>query len=72
MQMATTLRRSSQTCRHGHLIGPGLDDDRYLVERLNVDGRRRDMVRRRCNGASKKVRGKEIPAIMFRWITRSA
>ena len=33
MQMATTLRRSTHTFLT-HLFGPGLDDDRYHVERF--------------------------------------
>ena len=33
MQMATMLRRSTRTFLT-HLFGPGLDDDRYLVERF--------------------------------------
>ena len=56
MQMATTLRRSTHTFLT-HLFGPGLDDDRYLVERFQsmADG---EIRRRRGNGASKKGRGK--------------
>ena len=41
MQMATTLRRSTHTFLT-HLFGPGLDDDRYLVERFQSTGRWRD------------------------------
>ena len=33
MQMATTLRRSTHTFLT-HLYGPGLDDDRYVIERF--------------------------------------
>ena len=33
MQMATTLRRSTHTFLT-HLFGPGLDDDRYVIERF--------------------------------------
>ena len=56
MQMATTLRRSTHTFLT-HLFGPGLDDDRYLVERFQskADG---EIRLRRRNGASKKSRGK--------------
>ena len=56
MQMATTLRRSTHTFLT-HLFGPGLDDDRYLVERFQsmADG---EIRRRRGNGASKKGRSK--------------
>ena len=41
MQMATTLRRSTHTFLT-HLFGPGLDDDRYVIERVPVESRRRD------------------------------
>ena len=56
MQMATTLRRSTHTFLT-HLFGPGLDDDRYVIERFQskADGEIRP---RRRNGASKKGRGK--------------
>ena len=56
MQMATTLRRSTHTFLT-HLFGPGLDDDRYHVERFQskADGEIRP---RRGKGASKKSRGK--------------
>ena len=56
MQMATTLRRSTHTFLT-HLFGPGLDEDRYLVERFQsmADG---EIRRRPRNGASKKGRGK--------------
>ena len=56
MQMATTLRRSTYTFLT-HLFGPGLDDDRYHVERFQskADGEIRP---RRRNGSSKKSRGK--------------
>ena len=33
MQMATTLRRSTHTFLT-HLFGPGLKDDRYVIERF--------------------------------------
>ena len=54
MQMATTLRRSTHTFLT-HLFGPGLDDDRYVIERFQskADGEIRPR-----NGASKKSRGK--------------
>ena len=56
MQMATTLRRSTYTFLT-HLFGPGLNDDRYVIERFQsrADGEIRP---RRRTGASKKVRGK--------------
>ena len=56
MQMATTLRRSTRTFLT-HLFGPGLDDDRYHVERFQsmADG---EIRRRHGKGASKKGRGK--------------
>ena len=56
MQMATTLRRSTHTFLT-HLFGPGLNDDRYLVERFQskADGEIRP---RRGNRASKKGRDK--------------
>ena len=56
MQMATTLRRSTYTFLT-HLFGPGLDDDRYVIERFQSksDGEIRP---RRRNGSSKKGRGK--------------
>ena len=56
MQMATMLRRSTHTFLT-HLFGPGLDDDRYHVERFQskADGEIRPRPR---NGASKKSRGK--------------
>ena len=56
MQMATTLRRSTHTFLT-HLFGPGLDDDRYVIERFQskADGEIRP---RRRNGASKRGRGK--------------
>ena len=56
MQMATTLRRSTHTFLT-HLFGPGLDDDRYVIERFRskADGEIRP---RRRNGSSKKGRGK--------------
>ena len=56
MQMATTLRRSTHTFLT-HLFGPGLDDDRYVIERFQskADGEIRP---RRRNGSSKKSRGK--------------
>ena len=62
MQMATTLRRSTHTFLT-HLFGPGLDDDRYLVERFQskADGEIRP---RRRNGASKKGRGKASSEIV--------
>ena len=55
MQMATTLRRSTHTFLT-HLFGPGLDDDRYVIERFQskADGEIRP---RRRNGSSKKGRG---------------
>ena len=56
MQMATTLRRSTHTFLT-HLFGPGLNDDRYVIERFQskADGEIRP---RRRNGSSKKGRGK--------------
>ena len=56
MQMATTLRRSTHTFLT-HLFGPGLDDDRYVIERFQskADGEIRPRGR---NGSSKKGRGK--------------
>ena len=56
MQMATTLRRSTYTFLT-HLFGPGLDDDRYVIERFQskADGEIRPRGR---NGSSKKGRGK--------------
>ena len=56
MQMATMLRRSTYTFLT-HLFGPGLDDERYHVERFQskADGEIRPRPR---NGASKKSRGK--------------
>ena len=56
MQMATMLRRSTRTFLT-HLFGPGLDDDRYLVERFQskADG---EILPRHGKGASKKGRGK--------------
>ena len=55
MQMATTLRRSTHTFLT-HLFGPGLDDDRYVIERFQskADGEIRPrgaMGRRRRAGA---------------------
>ena len=55
MQMATTLRRSTHTFLT-HLFGPGLDDDRYVIERFRskADGEIRPgaaMGRRRRAGA---------------------
>ena len=57
MQMATTLRRSTHTFLT-HLFGPGLDDDRYVIERFQskADGEIRP--RRRAMGRRKKGRGK--------------
>ena len=56
MQMATTLRRSTHTFLT-HLFGPGLDDDRYVIERFQskADG---EILPRHGKGASKKGRGK--------------
>ena len=56
MQMTTTLRPNTNTFLT-HLFGPGLDDDRYHVERFQskADGEIRP---RRRNGSSKKSRGK--------------
>ena len=56
MQMATTLRRSTHTFLT-HLFGPGLDDDRYVIERFQskADGEIRPRGR---NGSPKKGRGK--------------
>ena len=56
MQMATTLRRNTHTFLT-HLFGPGLDDDRYVIERFQskADGEIRPRGR---NGSSKKGRGK--------------
>ena len=56
MQMATTLRRSTHTFLT-HLFGPGLDDDRYHVERFQSMANGEIRPRRR-NGSSKKGRGK--------------
>ena len=44
MQMATTLRRSTHTFLT-HLFGPGLDDDRYLVERFQSKSASEDLRR---------------------------
>ena len=62
MQMATTLRRSTHTFLT-HLFGPGLNDDRYLVERFQsrADG---DIRPRHRPGASKKSRGKAAREIV--------
>ena len=59
MQMATTLRRSTHTFLT-HLFGPGLDDDRYVIERFQskADG---EILPRHGKGASKKGRGKGFP-----------
>ena len=56
MQMATMLRRSTRTFLT-HLFGPGLDDDRYVIERFQskADG---EILPRHGRGASKKGRGK--------------
>ena len=56
MQMATTLRRSTRTFLT-HLFGPGLDDDRYVIERFQskADGEIRPRGR---NGSSKRGWGK--------------
>ena len=60
MQMATTLRRSTHTFLT-HLFGPGLDDDRYVIERFQskADGEIRPRGR---NGSSKRGRGKACHA----------
>ena len=57
MQMATTLRRSTHTFLT-HLFRPGLDDDRYVIERFQskADGEIRP---RRRNGSSKMLFGSE-------------
>ena len=59
MQMDTTLRRSTQTFLT-HLFGPGLDDDRYVIERFQskADGEIRPRGR---NGSSKKAEAR-LPA----------
>ena len=56
MQTAKTLNGKAQTYLT-HMFGPGLDDDRYVIERFQskADGEIRP---RRRNGASKKGRGK--------------
>ena len=56
MQTVKSLRSNARTFLT-HMFGPGLDDDRYLVERFQskADGEIRP---RRGKGASKKGRGK--------------
>ena len=56
MQVASTLRRNTHTFLT-HLFGPGLDDDRYVIERFQskADGEIRPRGR---NGSSKMGRGK--------------
>ena len=56
MQMATMLRCSTRTFLT-HLFGPGLNDDRYVIERFQskADG---EILPRHGKGSSKKGRGK--------------
>ena len=62
MQMTTTLRRSTHTFLT-HLFGPGLNDDRYHVERFQskADG---EIHPRPRDGAWKKSRGKACREIV--------
>ena len=54
MQMATTLRRSTHTFLT-HLFGPGLDDDRYVIERFQSKADARMRPERGIEGAAKRA-----------------
>ena len=60
MQMATMLRRSTRTFLT-HLFGPGLDDDRYVIERFQSKADGEILPRHAAKGPRRRA-GARLPA----------